>query len=82
MSEKVCIVELNCAEWWNCYSRDAVVVSERGERGGRSDEMIKIPIKKEKSNHAFTLYKKEWGILFGIGLPHDICIMKETKAFQ
>ena len=49
---------------------------------GRSKEMIKIPIKKEDSNWAFILYKKEWGILFGIGRGHDICIMKENNKNQ
>ena len=70
-----------------CYENDI----SKGERitdansfifsiknNGRSNEMIKMEIKKEWSNWAFILFKKEWGLLFDIGGGHDICIMKEN----
>ena len=34
---------------------------------GRSEEMIKMNIKKEFSDWAFTLYNKEFEVLFSIG---------------
>ena len=49
---------------------------------GRSNEMIKINIKKEDSNWAFTLYEKDNTALFGIGGGHDIGIYKENYKNQ
>ena len=45
---------------------------------GKSNEMIKMDIKKEENSKAFTLYKKNFFVLFAIGGGIDICIMKEN----
>ena len=49
------------------------------KNNGKSDEMIKMDIKKELSDSAFTLYTKESDKLFEIGRGCDICIKKENN---